>query len=494
MNHKNFVAVSRREANEMSPLHLPSAPPPQSEEWVSKLEDPHSHENTLCQENRDYYDYGWQSSSSSGEPRSSHQQQQQQQTKSSPIAIIRSHNATRGLPEDIDLPRGSDDDDDDSIIDVELDALKLQEKYGDHEKIAASYSDKKNASASLLKAPYFGSRSLSENYYSLPPIGLSMGSEVVEPLMEIPAAYGSLRDSHQKGKFLDGPASYRDGRSGQIKRLDHRVRFHSSSAQPSISIGERIQQARKNKEIQKQKEQVKKEPATSSLSAMMDQVVQKSDDTTDGSKKPTQVYESAAPERASRAFGDVKNFGAGDEDERNMMSTSLTGIEVLMAANRYRPPQGNLAQSYAAPSYNSFLSQPHATRVTDTGDHQTTGDYHPDFKSLSRSLSEPTPHMHIPNRSPGLGALLLSQQEEQQILQGPARPGWTPYGPMADPPSMSLGGDHPVPSLLSDGLASHPYHPPTMAYHSAPVNMPYHLGSPPDYNPDTDAAFDMDME
>lgn len=474
----------------MSPLHLPSAPPPQSEEWMSKIEDAHSHENTLYQESHNYY--GWQSSSSSGEPRSS---QQQQQTKSSPIAIIRSHNGSGGLPGHNDPPRGSDDEDDDdsvSIIDVELDALKLQEKYGDGEKIAASYSVGKKVSASLLKAPYLGSMSRSENYLSLPPMSLSMGSVMVEqPLMEIPAGYGSLRDSHQKGKFLDGPASYRDGRSGQIKRLDHRVRFHSSSAQPSISIGERIQQARKDKEFQKQKEQDKKKPATSSLSAMMDQVIQKSDAITDDSKIATHVHEDTALDRAARAFGDLKFFGAGDEDERNMMSTSLTGIEVLMAANRFRPPPDSLAHSYAAPSHNSFLLQPPATMVTDAGDHQTTGDYHPHFRPLCRSLSEPTPHMHNPNRSPGIGALQLSTQ---QLLQVSASPGWIPYGPMVDPPSMSLGGDHPLPSLLSGGLASYRNHPPTMAYHSAPVNIPYHLVSPPDHNPDTDAAFDMDME
>jgi hypothetical protein len=487
MHDNNFVAVSRREVNEMSPLHLPSAPSPQSEEWMSKHEEASSHENTHYQEDSNYY--GWQSSSSLGEARSS------QQTKSSPIAIIRSHN--RGLPGHNDPPRGSDDDDDDdSSIDVELDALKLQEKYGE------TISDEKKVSASLLKAPYLGSMlSRSENYISVPPISLTMGS-MVEPLMEINDGhgYGSLRDSHQKGTFLDGPASYRDGQSGQIKRLDHRVRFHASSAQPSISIGERIQQARKNKEIQMQKEQDKKEPTTSSLSAMMDQVIQKSDATTDHSKRPTQVHESfPAPYVASRGFGDLKNFGAGDEDERNMLSTSLTGIEVLMAANRLRPPPGSLAQSYAAPSYNSFLLQPPANMVTATGDDQTTGDYRPHFNPLSRTLSDPTPHMHNPNRSPGLGgALQLSQQQQQQQqqhLQVPARPGWTPYGPMVDPPSMSLTSDHPPSSLLSGGLASHHHHhPPTMAYHSSPVDIPYHLTSPSDHNPDTDAAFDMDME
>lgn len=489
--HENFVAVSRREANEMSPLHLPSAPPPQSEEWMSKHEDTHTHshthshshtrENTLYQENRDYY--GWPSSSSSaGEPRSS------QQTKSSPIAIIRSHN--RGLPGHNDPPQGSsDDDDDDSIIDVELDALKLQEKYG--EKIAASCPGEKKVSVSLLKAPYLGSMSRSEIFLSLPPMNLSMGS-VEEPLMDIHDGYGSLRDSHQKGKFLDGPASYRDGRSGQIKRLDHRVRFHASSAQPSISIGERIQQARKNKEIQKKKEQDKKEPATtSSLSAMMDQVVRKSDDTTDGSEKSTHhVHESAAPDGAAGAFGDLKNFGAGDEDEPNMMSTSLTGIEVLMAANRcIPPPPSRLAQSYAPPRYNSFLLQPPAATMMmkSAGDHQTAGDYHPHVKPLSRSLSDPTLHMHNPN------TLELSQQ---QLLQVPARPGWTPYGPGVDRSSMSLGADHPPSSLLSGGLPSHRHaDPPNMAYHhSSPVDIPYHLASSPDHNPDTEAAFDMDME
>jgi hypothetical protein len=503
MMHENFVDISRREANEMSPLHLPLAPAPQSEEWISKHEDADSHENNTPFQGESRTYYGWQSLSSSlGEqPRSS------QPTKSSPIAIIRSHH--RGLPGHNDPPRGSedddDDDDDDSIMNVEMDALKLQEQYGDEEKIAASYSEERKVSASLLKAPYLGSRSRSENYISLPPMSLSMsmGSRGVSrvehtTLMEIHAGYGSLRDSHQKGKFLDGPASYRDGRSGQIKRLDHRVRFHASSAQPSISIGERIQQARKKKEIEKQQEQDQKEPATSSLSAMMDSVViQKSEDTTcyDG-EKPTHVHAFAAGDGAARAFGDF-NFGAGEEEERNMMSTSLTGIEVLMAANRLRPPPDSLhlAQSYAAPSYNSYLLQPPPPVTMATGDYQTTtGDYYPHFKPLSRSLSDPTPqNMHNPNRSPGLGALQPSQQ--QRLLQIPASPGWIPYGSMVDPPCMTLGSNHPPSSLLPAGLPSHHHHPPsTMAYPSAPVTIPYHLSSPPDHNPDTDAAFDMDME
>ncbi len=60
MMRENFVDISRREANEMSPLHLPLAPAPQSEKWISKHADADAHENnTPYPESRTYY--GWQS-------------------------------------------------------------------------------------------------------------------------------------------------------------------------------------------------------------------------------------------------------------------------------------------------------------------------------------------------------------------------------------------------------------------------------------------------
>lgn len=36
-------------------------------------------------------------------------------------------------------------------------------------------------------------------------------------------SYGSLRESHLGGRFLDGPSSYRDSRSGEIRRYDERL-------------------------------------------------------------------------------------------------------------------------------------------------------------------------------------------------------------------------------------------------------------------------------
>eukprot|EP00429_Kryptoperidinium_foliaceum_P001859 CAMPEP_0176017202 /NCGR_PEP_ID=MMETSP0120_2-20121206/8243_1 /TAXON_ID=160619 /ORGANISM="Kryptoperidinium foliaceum, Strain CCMP 1326" /LENGTH=263 /DNA_ID=CAMNT_0017350219 /DNA_START=29 /DNA_END=817 /DNA_ORIENTATION=+ len=184
--------------------------------------------------------------------------------RSSPIAIARSSDERSIEAGGID----SDDDDEDSVIDVvERDAIRLRRKYGEKAvATAASYhpgmteaTSSSILSKTLLKAPYLGSLSRSENFLSsLPPMSLSTDDRYNyddEPPVEI-RSYGSLRESHQRGKFLDGPSSYREPRSGQIRRLDYRTRQGaglSQSHQPTVSIGERIQQAQKLKAAQNQK-------------------------------------------------------------------------------------------------------------------------------------------------------------------------------------------------------------------------------------------------
>lgn len=50
---------------------------------------------------------------------------------------------------------------------------------------------------------------------ALPPTGVS-----TIPTVPNAMSYGSLRESHLGGRFLDGPSSYRDSRSGEIRRCD----------------------------------------------------------------------------------------------------------------------------------------------------------------------------------------------------------------------------------------------------------------------------------
>ena len=339
-----------------------------------------------------------------------------------------------------------------TIIDVEGDARKLRRKYGNNyhstalaaassvgghnnQNVVQTYQQEssylrrgmaRDYEEPLLKAPYFGSLNRSaDQVLSLPPMSLESagfgisggsgsgggdGGRMDEPPDSIPSsvsglgsmataagtaatartAYGSLRDSQEKGRFLDGPSSYREPTSGRIRQLDHRVRYHGRTAEsPQVSISERMQQARKLKEI-RQKELANADSAgaaaapsgsatntstststsasgtttPSSLSAMMDEASRSEDRRLTG----LQSTESTAGtenntwrERSYRGglghISDVDN----DDDEFNdndvphaMLSTSLTAFEVLKTTNVMRGPSGggaiNMATTTSSPS------------------------------------------------------------------------------------------------------------------------------------------------
>jgi hypothetical protein len=308
-----------------------------------------------------------------------------------------------------------DDDDNDSDIDVEGDAIKLRRKYGN--KIVQTYQQESSilpsstsaagttatrfrnhnrslstSSASILNAPYFGSLSRSTNQIlSLPPMSLGGGDNnndnimydddgqvVVEPPESI-ISYGSLRDSHERGRFLDGPSSYREPMSGKIRQLDHRLRYHGSRQQPAgsadLNIGERLrerlQQSRKLKELRQKEEDMKKKKssnnnnknkegglyidnnnnndegndnnddddttnnnigesqdqqkmaATSSLSAMMNGVSQ--------SVSPPEGYNSSL---GSEILMPIETEELLPSPRRMMLSTSLTAFELLKTSNK----------------------------------------------------------------------------------------------------------------------------------------------------------------
>ena len=342
--------------------------------------------------------------------------------RSSPIAIQRSpSNRKKEIGDNPSRSTYDDDDDDDSDIDVEGDAIKLRRKYGNNivqtyqpessilSSTAAAaaegatttnnrfrnHSRSLSASASILNAPYFGSLSRSTNQIlSLPPMSLGEGDNndsnnnitmydddgqvIVEP-PELITSYGSLRDSHERGRFLDGPSSYREPMSGKIRQLDHRLRYHGSR-QPAAelnNIGERLreglQQSRKLKELRQKEENMKKkstsnnkhkegglydddnnhnnndkgnnttnnkgEPqdqkiaGTSSLSAMMNGVSQ--------SVNPPEEYSTLGPEILMPIETGIQDY---HEDQisteelpspsRMMLSTSLTAFELLRTSNK----------------------------------------------------------------------------------------------------------------------------------------------------------------
>ena len=399
--------------------------------------------------------------------------------RSSPIAIVQSpdgttnnrrrrhHNRRNHIDGDSDSDHhdhhhagdtSDDDDDDDSSVDyVEKDAIKLQKKYGG--KIVQTYQATStilsnttattattNAS-SALNAPYLGSLSRSQNQVlSLPPMSLASNDNnnhtednVLGEPPEAIGSYGSLRDSHQRGRFLDGPSSYREPTSGRIRQLDHRLRYHGSRQQPAeLSIGERMQQASKKlKEKRRKMEQQEQkqdggegegemtDKTRSSLSAMMNEVVSNESSTPKQTGRgqgstglgeefmiPVKMHDDAAP-RTTTTTATTSQTTLFDNDMDNdddrmvdsphfMLSTSLTAFEIMKTSNsitassQYRHV---LNQSVSAVPNNPGST---TTATTCTGTSGVSGDKtsynnkkQPQrFQPLARSMSDPTPRFY----------------------------------------------------------------------------------------------------
>jgi len=286
--------------------------------------------------------------------------------RSSPIAIIQS-NATK--EDEFDHS-----DSDESIIDVELDALKIRQKQEQQYASKPAQSSIPQKPEKELKAPYLGSMSKSENnLLSLPPIALS------EPYLEDPPSeimnYGSLRDSHQKGRFVDGPMSYREPGSGRIMQYDRLQKYQS--VPPAQSIGERLQESRKLKEIRQQKQEQQQHKngenstnynvVSSSLSEMMNDASQQI------SKINNQMTAGFVDQSQLNMDTLVPTFGFydTDQDDPQMLSTSLTAFEILQT--KLEPP----------------------TQLGASLSHEMV--YQAGFKPLERAMSDPLPQHQQPN-------------------------------------------------------------------------------------------------
>ena len=505
----------QQQSPELSPLHISSPPSNMPSEWASTSSSVGGHINS-----RDRI--GAQFGFGHGPQQWQHQQQQQHQNRSSPIAIIRNP-----LNENIPFRPGiSDDEDEDSSVDVERDALKLKAKYGSNVMAVSLNKADSMVSKVLLRAPYLGSLPQSDTFrtHDMPPMSLTEGGRFDYYHNESGSAaaarsgyvqsYGSLRESHQQGLFLDGPASYRDVRSGQIRRLDHRRRFSHCSSPPGISIGERMQQSRKLKELEKQKHGEKaptgpgKSAGTSSLSVMMDEVSKNESDQSatktslverSTSEEPNLSTNWACPQSTPLLHMGTQNFprsGGIDEDvdmqQRRMMSTSLTGLELLMTSKKLAVPAaarnehggevvGNFAQMVpplSLATHNNGQVNPGNSCDPPDGHH---------FQALSRSMSDPTPHLHNPavvaamamkhNLHSATRQLQQSHHNHQSVQSSP---GWSPYA-ASQMPSVTAPMV-PLPPSISEQQAT------TGTYNATPIQLTS------DHNPEIDGAFDMDLE
>ena len=389
--------------------------------------------------------------------------------RSSPIAIQRaSGDRYREVESDVD--------DDDSDIDVEGDAIKLRRKYGNkiiqtyvpESKILQSSSARRHDKSSVLNAPYLGSLSKSTNQVlSLPPMSLAGDSTFLDEPPDSIVSYGSLRDSHERGRFLDGPSSYREPMSGKIRQLDHRLRYHGR--QPELNIGERLQQSRKQKELRRKneksngnivsnndREKTESKETTSSLSAMM----------RDASKNNNPASGGTADEpKEEKSFLGTEHLVPIQSQSialphsqrpsipRNMLSTSLTAFELLKSSNTDTSFQSNNTSnsSYSA----TFVSNDTRTPMKFSN---SSG-----FQPLARSMSDPSPRFQ---------SLSLSE------IPAPIIPTVGLAAQMAD---LEQHGSHPPLQQQKQGRA---------LFFDSGEQRSQHL----DHDPNTDGAFgDMDL-
>mmetsp|Transcript_8881 Transcript_8881/g.25600 ORF Transcript_8881/g.25600 Transcript_8881/m.25600 type:complete len:666 (+) Transcript_8881:333-2330(+) len=474
------------------------------------------------------------------------------QARSTPIAIVRNRD------DDSDEASGdsihSDSDDDGSSVDVERDALRIRRRY--QKKLGAQAASELSASPSasantntnlwgqskslntntnngMLRAPYLGSMRQTEDYvahHDMPPMSLSSDAftqyqgqrqsggemnddddhnhnhihhsgQALEAVGETGAngaAYGSLRESHQQGRFLDGPASYRDPASGQIRQLQSRAQFIHGSLPNTISLRDRIQQSTKLRNIQRKKQahlnasmptqraeeanddmnnvdddqqqnqqqQQLQKPGISSLSAMMskagkpsrkdDADTEPSDYSGDSETEEHRHIHSTIKRVDSNPydndFGQKSDSSPGDLD--GMLSTSMTAFEMLreVKANSER------AASILHRHHHNYQRQAIGGGINNNDNVNSSHDNNDDtnstnkninmsallcpsssmsssnkpdfsqdtrFKELSRSLSDPTPHLRSyrtimgnlmqSHRSPP--AAVMSQQPPIQSMQ-----------------------------------------------------------------------------
>mmetsp|Transcript_5217 Transcript_5217/g.8238 ORF Transcript_5217/g.8238 Transcript_5217/m.8238 type:complete len:583 (+) Transcript_5217:67-1815(+) len=459
--------------------------------------------------------------------------------RSSPIAIVRPPTGGNARVDDSD-DDDEEDDDDDSGIDVEKDALKLQKKYGG--KIVQTYqapstmlnsnNNSRNIKpSSILNAPYLGSLSKSANQVlSLPPMSLAGGtmygndSQLGEPPESI-GGYGSLRDSHERGRFLDGPSSYREPTSGRIRQLDHRLRYHGRP--PELSIGERMQQARKLKEIQ-QKEQARrnsssddgekpneKQTATSSLSAMMNEVSITSHSAQEAAGDSSSLGEEIlipvmTNEMASFRDDEVQQMMT--DTSNLMLSTSLTAFEILKTTNVHVYSDDNGYRQSSSRGVTVPSGEANQTTPGDAAVASNLKQHHQHFQPLARSMSDPTPRfsqqMSSRTNNGALATTMLTPVQGEGSSDGnaPTISGWmdnqreVQRAPLHQPQMMTMSPQQQQAAANNSHAMfrnGHPtalptqYHPPS----SAGGNEYGFLSATPDHDPDTDGAFgDMDME
>lgn len=196
------------------------------------------------------------------------------------------------------------------------------------------------------------SRSFEMRQGSLPPISLAENIDSSNG-DELPS-YGSLRESHLEGKFLDGPSSYRD-HSGQIHALRHNqpVRMDDSATSyhaPATLTG--LLPPQNSTKVDGMADWSRLTPGERLMaSSSENNKTTTTTTTTTTSTLSSMMMQGNLPPQAKTTTTmrhDTTTLGDADADD-GMLSTSLTGLEILQSA------RGRQLLSTAPASMPSFL-------------------------------------------------------------------------------------------------------------------------------------------
>jgi hypothetical protein len=493
--------------------------------------------------------------------------------RSTPIAIY----PRRSRSGSGDRPQSRTDDDDSSDYQSEAEEKESSESglhYG-RKNAASGDMSQSLPSVRLLQAPLLASCSVPTpiedecTYYStmLPPpmalseslpgsvarsrsvmpSGLTGSSWMTARGAAIPTSYGSLRESHIRGQFLDGPRSFRDRRTGQLctGRPPLRVRFEEDRAWASpevLSIGERIQQ--QQNQYQHQHQQSSASASQTDFSASKQSEDKGEQGQTDANAhvhahasslsalmENAQIDDDIVPEKNGYKHSGIAEPSISFYDEQedafsklpdNVLSTSLTGLELLQRGIKmYDDDQNTMPTSSDTSEVNNNSNNISSTPVW--SDESVPRDAQGNNSLLSRSFSDPTPRsirnlrssygnmpaMRSPNIGPRMSSPLFAQTRQMSgVALFPAQPALASEAPSAGPSSFLMSAvqanaqqQQHVGNIQSMAAAYQPYgmYPATFALGTA---IGQEDGAPEavsmavaeNVNPDTEGAFDMDLE
>jgi hypothetical protein len=363
----------------------------------------------------------------------------------------------------------------------------------------------------LLRAPYLGSlpsnaEFLLSNQHSmlLPAASLTRENAAAPAAAASYSAgmttvgrtgYGSLRESNLMGRFMDGPSSYRERRTGGIVQLrNHRGRFDrgttpssatsgasetpaaaaaSSMPNNSISIGDQIMMhARKRQDSSdsSRNNEAQQQPA-SSLAAMLE-----SSTLEDPSSAPGIVLGDFVAEDAPASV-----FGEVDSDEPDVISMSLTGLEVLHSLRNVRGSTSTSTSKVGLDAHAQVARLDLEHLPLDANGHNAL---------LSRSTSDPTPQFRrLDQQYP----VYPPTHERIPLPSNPPNPiSTTSPGPFSTATFDSAPIDDDARRTLSANFAASSI--PAGADASGPVWVDVMAPPAGNENPDTEGAFEMDLE